>query len=43
LPGSALIIGVEKFPDMIWLREWDSYDGDFLEARDRRKLVTFST
>jgi hypothetical protein len=26
LPGSALIIGAGKLPDMIWLQEMDLYD-----------------
>jgi len=43
LPGSAIIAGVVKIGDMIWIREWDSYYGDILGTGDKRKPVTFST
>ena len=43
LPNSILIAKSLKIADMIWIREWDSYDGDILGTGDKRKPVTFST
>jgi len=43
LPDLKLIAKPLKIADMIWIREWDSYDGDILGTRDKRKPVTFST